>query len=197
MPIILGKNSYCHHYTESGDLNNKQTKVGNYTSINSINIIGWASFGHNVGMISNYPFGWHTPHLTDANKFKKISIDKINTYNRITSIGNDVWIGSNVSIKCGVTIGDGVIIGFNSNVTKNIPPYCVVGGNPAKIIYKRYSDEIITKLLEIKWWNWDDEKIKNNCHWFMDKTINEFVDYFINDIQQTNNDIQEITNEDN
>ena len=74
-----------------------------------------------------------------------------------TIVGNDVWIGENVTIMPGVKIGDGVIIGKCSLVTKDIPPYCIVGGNPAKIIKKRFDDEMINLLLELKWW---DKSIK-------------------------------------
>jgi virginiamycin A acetyltransferase len=79
-----------------------------------------------------------------------------------TEIGNDVWIGFNSIIMPGVKIGDGAIIATNSTVTKNVEPYSVVGGNPAKEIKKRFSKEQIENLLEIKWWNWEIEKITEN-----------------------------------
>ncbi len=76
-------------------------------------------------------------------------------------IGNDVWIGYNATIMAGVTIGDGAIIAANSTVVKNVEPYSIVGGNPATEIKKRFSENEITKLLELKWWDWDIEKITN------------------------------------
>lgn len=79
-----------------------------------------------------------------------------------TIVGNDVWIGYNVTIMPGITIGDGAIIATNATVTKDVAPYTVVGGNPAQLIKKRFSDEQITKLLELQWWNWDIEKITQN-----------------------------------
>lgn len=79
-----------------------------------------------------------------------------------TEIGNDVWIGFNSTIMPGIKIGDGAIIGTNSVVTKNVAPYSIVGGNPAKEIKKRFTKEQIKKLLEIEWWNWDIEKITKN-----------------------------------
>ncbi|WP_417558346.1 CatB-related O-acetyltransferase [Mesoflavibacter zeaxanthinifaciens] len=79
-----------------------------------------------------------------------------------TVIGNDVWIGHDATIMPGVTIGDGAIIATKAVVTKNVEPYTVVGGNPAKLIKKRFSDETISKLLELKWWHWDIEKITKN-----------------------------------
>lgn len=90
------------------------------------------------------------------------------------TIGNDVWIGYNATIMAGVTIGDGAIIATNSTVTKNVAPYTIVGGNQAREIKKRFSDEKIAKLLEIKWWNWDIDKITKNIHLLTGNNIDEF-----------------------
>ncbi len=79
-----------------------------------------------------------------------------------TIIGNDVWIGCNVKIMPGITIGDGAIIAANSTVTRNIDPYTIVGGNPAKEIKKRFPENTTQKPLQIKWWDWDIEKITRN-----------------------------------
>ena len=77
-------------------------------------------------------------------------------------IGNDVWIGYNATIMAGVKIGDGAIIATNSTVVKDVEPYAIVGGNPATEIKKRFSKPTIEKLLELKWWDWDIEKITKN-----------------------------------
>lgn len=74
-------------------------------------------------------------------------------------IGNDVWIGSNAVVMSGVTIGDGAVVATGAVVTKDIPPYAIVGGVPAKIIKYRFSPEIIKRLLEIKWWDLPDDEI--------------------------------------
>lgn len=79
-----------------------------------------------------------------------------------TIIGNDVWIGYDATIMPGVKIGDGAIIGGKSVVTKDVEPYSVVGGNPAKFIRKRFSDSKIAELLDLKWWNWTVEEITAN-----------------------------------
>lgn len=79
-------------------------------------------------------------------------------------VGNDVWIGFNTTIMAGVTIGDGAIIGANSTVVKNVEPYSVVGGNPASEIRKRFPEETIQRLLKLKWWDWDIERITRNVH---------------------------------
>jgi len=76
-----------------------------------------------------------------------------------TIIGNDVWIGHNTTIMPGVHIGDGAVIATNSTVTKDVESYSVVGGNPAKLIRKRFSKEQIEILLQLKWWDWDIEEI--------------------------------------
>jgi virginiamycin A acetyltransferase len=77
-------------------------------------------------------------------------------------IGNDVWIGYNATIMAGVTIGDGAIIATNATVIKDVEPYTIVGGNPATLIKKRFSDDVIEKLLKLKWWDWSIEKITEN-----------------------------------
>lgn len=77
-------------------------------------------------------------------------------------IGNDVWIGYNATIMAGVTIGDGAIIATNTSVTKNVEPYTIVGGNPAQVIKKRFTDEKIQQLRTLKWWDWNIETITEN-----------------------------------
>ena len=77
-------------------------------------------------------------------------------------IGNDVWIGYEAVIMAGVTIGDGAIIGTRALVTKDVPPYTIVGGIPSKEIRKRFDEHTISKLLQLKWWDWSVEKIAAN-----------------------------------
>lgn len=82
-------------------------------------------------------------------------------------IGNDVWIGDSAIILSGVTVGDGSVIGAGAVVTKSVVPYTVVGGVPAKVIKKRFPDYLAQELLDIKWWEWSEEKIKANREFFM------------------------------
>ena len=77
-------------------------------------------------------------------------------------IGNDVWIGYEAVILSGVTVGDGAIIGTRAVVTKDVPPYTIVGGVPARPIRRRFDDKAIERLEALRWWNWDFEKIKRN-----------------------------------
>lgn len=97
-------------------------------------------------------------------------------FSQPVEIGNDVWIGCNSTILRGVTIGDGAVIAANAVVTKDVPPYAIVAGVPARVIKYRFSNEIINRLLMIKWWNWSDSKIKAN-HAFFTKTKLEMTDF--------------------
>ncbi|MFT8313707.1 MAG: DapH/DapD/GlmU-related protein [Clostridium sp.] len=90
-------------------------------------------------------------------------------------IGNDAWIGHNAIIMPGVTIGNGAIVGSGAIVTKDVAPYTIVAGVPAKIIRKRFNDDIIYKLESIKWWNWCHKKIKENFNDFL-LNIDDFVE---------------------
>lgn len=94
-------------------------------------------------------------------------------------IGNDVWIGYNATIMGGVTIGDGAIIATNATVTKDVAPYTIVGGNPAKEIRKRLDEDTVKKLLEMQWWNWDISKITKNIQALAGGQINE-LEFTIN-----------------
>jgi len=125
---------------------------------------------HLTDSISTYPFaifgkGWENA-MNGKNYPKKGNIN----------IGNDVWIGYNATIMAGATIGDGAIIATNSTVIKDVEPYSIVGGNPAKEIKKRFSDEKIEKLLKIKWWNWDIEKITKNVQNLTDSEIGKIIE---------------------
>jgi virginiamycin A acetyltransferase len=111
---------------------------------------------HLTEAISAYPFsifghGWE--HAMDGKEYP---------YKGDTKIGNDVWIGYNSTIMPGITIGDGAIIATNSTVIKDVAPYTIVGGNPALEIKKRFSQDIIARLLKLKWWDWEIEKITKN-----------------------------------
>lgn len=90
-------------------------------------------------------------------------------------VENDVWIGHNATIMPGVQIGSGVIVGACAVVTKNVPNYCIVAGNPARIIRKRFSDEIIDILLKIQWWNWPDEMIFSNIRYIVNNNIEKLM----------------------
>ncbi len=106
---------------------------------------------HRVDWVTTYPF---TAIMDEASAFKGHPASKGNVV-----IGNDVWVGRDAVILSGVEIGDGSVIGANSVVTKNVLPYSIVAGNPARIVRFRFKDCLIEDLLEIRWWDWDIEKI--------------------------------------
>ncbi|WP_442265643.1 CatB-related O-acetyltransferase [Tenacibaculum sp. ZS6-P6] len=111
---------------------------------------------HLTDAISTYPFAIF------GNGWEKSMEGKSYPNKGDVVIGNDVWIGHNATIMAGVTIGDGAIIATNSTVIKDVPPYTIVGGNPAKEIKKRFNQETIDELLMLKWWDWPIEKITEN-----------------------------------
>lgn len=101
------------------------------------------------------------------------------TYNQKGQIiiQNDVWIGHNCTIMPGVTIHNGAVVAANSHVVSDVPPYAIVGGNPAKVIKYRFSKDLIDKLLTIQWWNWSDDEIRNNIDYF-NEDIEKFCETF-------------------
>lgn len=149
----LGKHSYTGQDTVIMHCN-----IGSFTSI---------SWGVTIGA-AEHDFNNITTHSFLYNSYDQLNENKI-YYDRFfqeSHIGNDVWIGANATIKRGVTIGDGAVIGANSIVTKSIPPYAIVAGNPGKIIKYRFDKDTIKKLLNIEWWKLDDSTIKTNCDLF-------------------------------
>lgn len=175
--VIIGKNCNISKRTILGD----NVCIGNYTYLNANKY--WITFESNTSIGSfcsiapgvhigagnhNYKFVTTHPILFDKyydknNKFQKCSglLDK----SKKTIIGNDVWIGLNAIIKRGINVGNGAVIAAGAVVTKDVPDYAIVGGNPAKIIRYRTTDEnisIIKKNIDKMWWNWNiDEIIKN------------------------------------
>jgi acetyltransferase-like isoleucine patch superfamily enzyme len=90
-------------------------------------------------------------------------------------IGNDVWIGDDVTIMSGVTIGDGAVIGTQAVVAKNVPPYAIFVGNPARLARYRFDDAIIKRLLELRWWDWPLERIRKNVYFLCSSNISELL----------------------
>ena len=90
-------------------------------------------------------------------------------------IGNDVWIGYEAVIMQGVHIGDGAIIATRAVVTKDVPPYTIVGGVPAKELRKRFPEQTIEKLMQLKWWNWEEDKIKRNLSHLLTGAIDRLI----------------------
>lgn len=99
-------------------------------------------------------------------------------------IGNDVWIGTKSIIMSGVRIGDGAVIAAGSVVSKDVKPYTVVGGNPAQLLYTRFSSEVVEKLMQIKWWDWSDRRIKELSKFMWSDDIMAFIARAMYDMQE-------------
>jgi len=127
---------------------------------------------HHIEWISTFPLNNFMGY--DMSRHSKEKMSQIGTKGSV-AIGNDVWIGCDAIILSGVTIGDGAVVGANSVVSKDLPPYTVSVGNPSRIVKKRFDDDVIDKLLKIKWWNWEDEKIKENIPLILSENIDAFL----------------------
>lgn len=155
-PTQFENNNVLYHYP----INNDKLIIGKYCSIACGAKFMFTSGNHKMSSLSTYPFPLF---------FEEWDLDKNNITDAWDNegdiiIGNDVWIGYESVIMQGIHIGDGAIIATRAVVTKDVPPYTIVGGVPAKEIKKRFSEEIIKKLIKIKWWNWTENKIKMNLH---------------------------------
>jgi len=150
------RNNVLYHYP----INHDKLKIGKFCSIACGAKFLFNSANHTMRSLSTYTF----PIFYEEWGLKRENVaDAWDNKGNIV-IGNDVWIGYESVILAGVTIGDGAIIGTRAVVTKDVPPYTIVGGVPAKIIRKRYSDEIISELLHIKWWDWEKQKIAKHIN---------------------------------
>lgn len=109
---------------------------------------------HRVDWITTYPFSLFWSEARHIKGHPRIRGD--------VNIGNDVWIGADSMILSGVTVGDGAVIGAGAVVARDVPPYAIVVGNPARIVRKRFSDETIERLLTVKWWDWNDDRIRKH-----------------------------------
>ena len=149
-------------YTYLGDHNSVcNVRIGSFCSIASFCSIGGGN--HDYTRVSSSPVFEKGKNIFNKNlgNLPKTKQEKI-------VIGNDVWIGENVFIKPGITIGNGAVIGAHAVITKNIPPYAIVAGCPAKIIKYRFDKEIIKKIEETRWWDMEEKQLKKMASHFDD-----------------------------
>jgi len=154
----------CVMYIDEADNNRDNTMldqliIGKFCSIaTGAKFMMGGTQGHNYSWIASYPLDSFEDDYDGYNNVPpKAYKSKGNTV-----IGNDVWFGAESMIMPGIKISDGAVIAARAVVTKNIGPYEIWGGNPARLIKKRFSDDEIEKLLQIKWWDWGEDKIKRN-----------------------------------
>ena len=125
---------------------------------------------HHIERVTTFPFGHR-----ELDVFDQIKGDGTSTNGDVV-IGNDVWIGNDVTIMSGVSIGDGAVVAANSHVVKAVPPYALVGGNPARLIRRRFSEDQIERLLQVRWWEWPDERINGRLRLLCDANVSAFLD---------------------
>ena len=167
--LMIGDYTYCIKLELLTGLDQAKCNIGKFCSL-SENVRILLGIEHRNDWNTTYPFN---SFLDEYKSIKGHPTSKGDVY-----IGNDVCIGLDTIIMSGVTIGDGCVIGARSVVSRSIPPYCIAAGNPVKVIRKRFSDEIIEILSEIKWWDWDDEIIYEAIPLLQSNNISGLRDYW-------------------
>jgi acetyltransferase-like isoleucine patch superfamily enzyme len=168
----IGDNTYGHpgvvHTGMSGE-GSARLSIGNFTQFGGNVLIVLTN--HKTDTVSSYPFKLHRAYWpTVPNSGTDF------TTRGDVQIGSDVWIGANATILSGVAIGHGAVIAANACVTKNVEPYSIVGGNPARFIRYRFSKEQIKKLLQIEWWNWPEDRVSQFLPLITSTDIDRFID---------------------
>lgn len=164
-PCDFQNNNVLYHY----QVNHDRLTIGKFCSIACGAKFIFTSANHSLKSLSAYPF----PIFFEEWNLDVTNITQAWDNKGDITIGNDVWIGYEAVILSGITIGDGAIIGSRALVTKDIPPYTIVGGVPAKTIRKRFDDVTVARLLELKWWDWPKARIKANLEIIKSGRIDE------------------------
>ena len=154
------------------DFTGDKLRIGKFCMVASDVTFIMNGANHLSDAVSTYPFAVFGGDWTDAMEGKAYPTKGD------TVIGNDVWIGYGATIMPGVSVGDGAIIATKSVVTKDVEPYSIVGGNPAKEIRKRFTEREIEELLEIRWWNWPIDKITRHVQKLTSKNIKGLKDLY-------------------
>lgn len=165
--LKIGEHAYGRPKILSFAGSNSRITIGKFCAIaRNVKIIcGW---NHHIDWVSTFPFRilFNLPgQYKDGQPFDKGPVE----------IGNDVWIGEGATILSGVKIGDGAVIAAGALVVKDVEPYSVVGGNPARNVKLRFPEKQIQELLKIRWWEWPDEKVIANVHLLCSDRLDEFI----------------------
>lgn len=166
-PTQFEKNNVLYHYP----INQDRLIIGKFCSIACGAKFLFNSANHTLKFLSSYTFPLF---------FEEWGLDKKNVASAWDNkgdiiIGNDVWIGYEAVIMAGVHIGDGAVIAARAVVTKDVPPYTIVGGTPARKIRMRFEEETIARLQQIQWWNWPVEKIRRSLPYIMEGTVDRLI----------------------
>lgn len=166
-PTQFEKNNVLYHYP----INQDRLIIGKFCSIACGAKFLFNSANHTLKFLSSYTFPLF---------FEEWGLDKKNVASAWDNkgdiiIGNDVWIGYEAVIMAGVHIGDGAVIAARAVVTKDVPPYTIVGGTPARKIRMRFEEETIARLQQIQWWNWPVEKIRQSLPYIMEGTVDRLI----------------------
>ena len=175
-PTAFEQKNILFNYAEFGD----KLVIGKFCQIASGTKFIMGPANHRISSVSTYPFhvfggAWRDntpPHLSQLPRKGDIVV------------GNDVWLGRESVVMPGVSIGDGAIVGAYSVVTRDVPPYGVVGGNPARLIKKRFSDEWIAILLELKWWDFEAEKLVKFLPLLCDPDLEKVKQIFLQQLRR-------------
>ncbi len=170
-PRDFEKNNVLYHYP----INHDRLIIGKFCSIACGAKFIFSCANHTLKSLSTYTF------LLFFEEWDLPKSDVVSAWDNKGDIviGNDVWIGYDAIIMAGVAIGDGAIIGTRAVVTKDVEPYSIVGGVPAKEIRKRFSTDIIARLQELQWWNWDADIIRNSIKAIQDGDLGSLDCHFI------------------
>ena len=166
-PLLFEKNNVLYHYP----IHQEKLIIGKFCSIACGTKFMFNCANHTLKSLSTYTF----PLFYEEWELEKSNITTAWDNKGDIVIGNDVWIGYEAVIMAGVHIGDGAIIAARTVVTKDVPPYTIVGGTPAKEIRKRFDAEIIQQLLLLKWWNWSTDKIRQCLPYIAGGKLNELL----------------------
>ena len=153
-PRDFQRNNVLYHYP----INHERLRIGKFCSIACGAKFIFNSANHSLRSLSTYPF----PIFFEDWELNVERIPEAWDNKGDIVVGNDVWIGYEAVILAGVTIGDGAVVAARSVVTRDVPPYTIVGGVPAKPIRKRFDEETVHRLLELRWWDWPTERIRAN-----------------------------------
>lgn len=147
-----------------------QVEIGDYCSIGQN--VYFVTANHDLELVTTYPF----KSLETFYRDQPLPMADDHVLSRPTQVGNDVWIGNNVQIMAGVTIGDGAVIGAGAVVTKDVEPYAIVAGNPARLIRYRVENPDHRKALQvIAWWEWPEEVVAERLEDIMSKDLAGFI----------------------